>query len=92
MEEIHAIIGILLISTIATAGYFAINNGTTGEVTQNYVSCCCNILHEEGYAKQKEQTIVRSQIQMFADNCQMACQRYSKYGYVFDQEGLCALD
>ncbi len=89
MEETQAIIGILLISAVAMAGFFVIKEGTTGaEVSQSYVACCCNILTTNG-----PQVFVRSQIQTFAGNCETACERYELEegrGMVFPQEGLCA--
>jgi hypothetical protein len=90
MEEAQAIIGILLISAVAATGYFVINSGTTGaQVSQSYVACCCNILT----VNDANQVFVRSQIQMFAGDCQSACQRYeleAGRGMVFPQQGLCA--
>ena len=89
MEEAQAILGILLISAVATTGYFVINSGTTGaEVSQSYIACCCNVLTVNG-----DQIFVRSQIQTFAGNCETACERYELEegrGMVFPQQGLCA--
>ena len=91
MEEAHAILGILLISAVALTSYFVITGGGAGAVTSDpYIACCCNIIHTEGYAQQAEQTLVRSQIQTFAFNCEAACTRYSEFGDVFAQDGLCA--
>lgn len=84
MEEKHAIIGVLLISAISVSMFFVMNGGSSGAVTQPYLSCCCNILADNG-----EQTLFRSQIQTFERNCSVACKRYSTEGKVFPQEGLC---
>ncbi len=87
MEEIQAIIGVLLISAIATAGYFVITEGWAGAAVQrNYLSCCCNIL-----ANDVQQVLVRSSLQTYADDCQTACDyNYAGQGKIFAQEGLCA--
>ncbi|MBS3148707.1 hypothetical protein J4219_07520 [Candidatus Woesearchaeota archaeon] len=86
MEENHAIIGVLLISAISISMFFVMNDGSSGAVTQPYLSCCCNILADNDNG---EQALFRSQIQTFEQNCSVACQRYSKEGKVFPQEGLC---
>lgn len=85
MEELHAIAGVLLISAIALTGYFVVTSGSSGAVSQEYLSCCCNILTGDG-----SQALVRSQVQMFADDCPQACERYTEFGTVFSQKGLCA--
>lgn len=93
MEERTAIYGVLLIGAISVASYLVISSGALGAVTsQSYVACCCNILAEEGYGAQKEQAVVRSQIQTYAGNCKQACQYYADQGTVFAQEGYCALN
>lgn len=91
MEESKAIIGILFIAAISLTAYFVITDGLSGAaVSENYQSCCCHILAEEGFAKQKQQAIFTSQIQTRAENCREACQYYAGQGNVFAQEGLCA--
>ncbi|PIN75535.1 hypothetical protein COV18_03195 [Candidatus Woesearchaeota archaeon CG10_big_fil_rev_8_21_14_0_10_37_12] len=87
MDETYATIGILVLSVIAVTGYIIIESGNTGAaITQNYISCCCNILTDQG------DLLVRSQIQTFEDSCNIACQRYTTGGRVFSQEGLCTLN
>ncbi len=90
MEEIQAILGILIISAIALTGYFVLNEGGAGAaISQSYLSCCCNILANDGGA----QVFVRSQIQTFADSCKQACDlNYAGQGKIFSQEGLCAVN
>jgi len=91
MEEVQAMLGILLVSAIALTGYFVISGGGAGAViSQNYVACCCNILVTDG-----QQVLVRNQIQTFAADCQTACSYYQDAtvgdkGRVFPQTGLCA--
>ena len=84
MEETHAIIGILLIVSLSLSLFFVLAKGATGNATQNYVACCCNIL-----AGDTEQLLIRSQVQTFEQNCSVACQRYAREGKVFPQNGLC---
>jgi hypothetical protein len=88
MEEIQAMLGILIISAIALTGYFVLNEGGAGAaISQGYMSCCCNILANDG----GNQFFVRSQIQTYADNCKQACDiNYAGQGKIFSQEGLCA--
>ncbi|MEM3154761.1 MAG: hypothetical protein QW165_04325 [Candidatus Woesearchaeota archaeon] len=87
MEEIHAMLGILIVSAIALTGYFVLSDGGAGAaVSRDYLACCCNIL-----AKDNGQVLVRSQIQTFADNCKQACDyNYAGQGKIFAQDGLCA--
>lgn len=89
MEEIQAMLGILVISAIALTGYFVLSNGSAGAaMSQSYMSCCCNILAEDG-----SQYLVRSQIQTFADSCKQACDmNYAGQGKIFAQQGLCAVN
>ncbi len=88
MEEKNAIMGILLVSALAVTGYFVLDSGAQGAVpSQSYVGCCCNILVADG-----NQILVRSQIQTFAANCQIACERYTDEGYVFPQAGFCGVN
>jgi hypothetical protein len=89
MEEIQAMLGILIISAIALTGYFVLNQGGAGAaISQSYISCCCNILANDG-----TQFLVRSQIQTFADSCKQACDlNYAGQGKIFSQEGLCAVN
>ena len=83
MAENHAIIGILMIVAVSAASYFVVTGGSTGAVVKaNYVSCCCNVLSDDGHM------FARSQVQTFAHDCQKACS--SRSGRVFAQEGLCA--
>ena len=89
MNEAKAMIGILLIAVIATTGFIAFSNGSTGAaIQQNYASCCCNILTQSN----EPQYLIRSQIQTFAVDCKSACKRYADEGKVFGQEGLCQDD
>jgi len=91
MNEKNAIIGILVIVALSVTAYFAVNPGQTGgAVTDNYLTCCCDILAKEGYAKQANFVLVRSQIQTRAENCYEACKYYSGQGDVFAEEGVCA--
>lgn len=85
MDEGYAALGILLVAAFAMTAYFAVGSGTAGAVSQDYLACCCNILTDNG-----GQHLVRTQIQMHADDCSEACERYSQYGRVFAQKGLCA--
>ena len=86
MEERNAMIGILLIAAISLASYFVVANGLAGAATsENYRSCCCNILAQDD----GNQYLVRSQVQMHAADCSQACLRYRKGGQVFSQDGLC---
>lgn len=85
MDEGYAALGILLVAAFAMTAYFAVDYGSTGAVSQDYLSCCCNILTGDG-----TQALVRSQVQMYSDNCPEACERYAEFGTVFAQEGLCA--
>lgn len=86
MDESYAALGILLIAAVAMTAYFSATGGAAGAaVGQDYLGCCCNILTDNG-----AQALVRSQVQMHADNCPAACERYSEFGTVFSQEGLCA--
>jgi len=89
MEEIQAMLGILVISAIALTGYFVLAQGGAGAaISQTYLSCCCDILTDDG-----QQYLVRSQIQTFADTCQQACDfNYAGQGKIFSQDGLCALN
>ena len=88
MEEIHAMLGILLIAAIAMTSYFVFASGGIGAaVSQTYSTCCCDILT----GTTGEQFLVRSQIQTFENTCQDACKRYEGSGHVFAQEGLCAV-
>jgi hypothetical protein len=89
MEEIQAMLGILVVSAIALTGYFVLSEGSVGAaMSQSYMSCCCNILAEDG-----TQVLVRSQIQTFADSCSQACDmNYAGQGKIFSQQGLCAVN
>ncbi len=89
MEEIQAMLGILVVSAIALTGYFVLTDGSAGAaMSQSYLDCCCNILAEDG-----GQVLVRSQIQTFADNCKQACDlNYAGQGKIFAQDGLCAVN
>ncbi len=89
MEEIQAMLGILIVSAIALTGYFVITNGSEGAaISQTYLSCCCNILADDG-----GQVFVRSQIQTFADSCKQACDfNFAGQGKIFAQDGLCAVN
>lgn len=83
MTENHAIIGILMIVALSAASYLVVTGGSTGAaVNRDYVSCCCHALSEDGHA------FVRSQVQTFADNCNVACNSRT-HGRVLAQEGLC---
>lgn len=87
MEEIHAMLGVLLISAVALSGYFVFAQGGAGAaVSQNYITCCCNILTQDNNGNQ---FIVRSQTQTFENTCEDACKPYRTQGHVFAQEGLC---
>ena len=91
MEETKAIIGILFIAAISLTAYFVITDGLSGAaVSQDYQSCCCHILAQQGIAKHKQQAIFTSQIQTRAENCREACQYYAGQGNVFAEDGLCA--
>ena len=89
MNEIHAILGVLLISAVAFAGYLAVSDGLAGAAIGPYQSCCCNILAGGQF---EGRTLVRSQIQTYATNCADACHRYRDDGVVFPQEGLCGVN
>lgn len=101
MEETKAIAGILIIMAISITAYFVLTSGTSGAVVQ-YQSCCCNMLITEPAQGIQQilsrgqlgasgpQTLVRSQIQTYANNCNEACKNYEAYGKVFAQQGLCA--
>lgn len=90
MEENNAIIGILVIMAISVTAYFVVSSGSSGAAVQPYMTCCCNILAENG-----QQVLVRSQLQTFASrtapDCQSACEyNYAGQGKIFSQVGSCA--
>ncbi len=85
MEEIQAMLGVLLISAVALSGYFVFAQGGTGAAV-SYVTCCCNILTQDTNGNQ---FLVRSQTQTFENTCEDACKPYRDEGHVFAQEGLC---
>ena len=86
MEEKQAIVGVLMVLVVAVTGYLILNQGSTGAAVE-YRSCCCNILAGPEF---DGRTLVRSQVQMFANDCKEACTRYADQGAVFPQDGLCA--
>lgn len=87
MNETHAVLGVFLITALAFAGYVAVSDSLAGAAVQPYQACCCNILAGDQFG---ERTLVRSQIQTYAANCEEACTRYSSEGAIFPQQGLCS--
>lgn len=90
MDETKAMMGILLIAAISATAYFVLEQGASGAASQPYITCCCNILAEQGYARDTQQALFRSQIQTYEADCNTACQYYKGQGTIFAQGGTCA--
>lgn len=84
-----AILGVLVIAALGLSAWLVVESGVGGAAAQPYQACCCNILAGDPL---EGRTLVRSQVQTFADNCMAACGRYAGQGKVFPQEGLCVVN